>query len=305
MIYDVAIVGGGPAGYTAALYSARANLSTIVLEKLSPGGQMGTTPHIDNYPGFAEGVDGFDLAVQMQKGAERFGVKTKLAEVHSATLSGEIKALEIAKEQIQARAVIFATGAHPRLLGVPGETKYKGRGVSYCATCDGMFYRNKTVAVVGGGNTAVSDVLYLSGIVEKVYLIHRRDELRASAVYTKPLEKLSNIEILYSNEIQEVLGENSVSAIRVLDKKTEKIKEIPVQGVFMAVGMLPNSQLLADQLLLDAEGYVPADETTQTEIPGVFAVGDLRKKPLRQIVTAISDGAVAAHFAEQYLKQQL
>ena len=302
-IYDVIVIGGGPGGYTAALYAARANLSTLVLEKLTPGGQMGTTDVIDNYPGFPEGIGGFELAMQMKQGAERFGAQTQLAEVTQVELAGQVKTVHTSGGDYQARTVVLATGAHPRELGLPGERELRGRGVSYCATCDGMFYRGKTVVVVGGGNTAVSDVLYLSRLCEKVYLVHRRDTLRASKVYLDPLQKAENVEFVWDSEVKQLLRDQAVTGVRVRNKKTGKERDIPCAGVFVAVGYLPNTQLYRGQVELDEAGYVLADETTQTNLPGVFAVGDLRKKPLRQVVTAASDGAVAAHFIEEYLNQ--
>ncbi|CDD30613.1 thioredoxin reductase [Firmicutes bacterium CAG:94] len=303
MLYDVIVIGGGPGGYTAALYAARANLSVAILEKLSPGGQMGTTDVIDNYPGFPQGVNGFELAMQMKEGAERFGAQTQLAEVTQVELAGQVKTIHTSGGDYQARTVVLATGAHPRELGLPGERELRGRGVSYCATCDGMFYRGKTVVVVGGGNTAVSDVLYLSRLCEKVYLVHRRDTLRASKVYLDPLQKAENVEFVWDSEVKQLLRDQAVTGVRVRNKKTGEERDIPCGGVFVAVGYLPNTELYRGQVELDEAGYVLADETTQTNLPGVFAVGDLRKKPLRQVVTAASDGAVAAHFIEEYLNQ--
>ena len=303
MLYDVIVIGGGPGGYTAALYAARANLSVAILEKLSPGGQMGTTDVIDKYPGFPQGVNGFELAMQMKEGAERFGAQTQLAEVTQVELAGQVKTIHTSGGDYQARTVVLATGAHPRELGLPGERELRGRGVSYCATCDGMFYRGKTVVVVGGGNTAVSDVLYLSRLCEKVYLVHRRDTLRASKVYLDPLQKAENVEFVWDSEVKQLLRDQAVTGVRVRNKKTGKERDIPCDGGFVAVGYLPNTELYRGQVELDEAGYVLADETTQTNLPGVFAVGDLRKKPLRQVVTAASDGAVAAHFIEEYLNQ--
>ena len=299
-IYDVIVIGGGPGGYTAALYAARANLSVAILEKLTPGGQMGTTDVIDNYPGFPQGVNGFELAMQMKEGAERFGAKTLLAEVTQAELAGEIKTVHTTEGVFQAPTVILASGAHPRELGLPGEQELRGRGVSYCATGDGMFYRNKTVAVVGGGNTAVSDVLYLSRLCEKVYLIHRRDQLRASKVYLDPLQKAENVEFVWDSQVKELLHGDTITGLRVHNKKTGQDWDLSCEGVFVAIGHIPNTELYRGQVDLDEAGYVLAGETTKTNLPGVFAVGDLRKKPLRQVITAASDGAVAAHFIEEY-----
>lgn len=299
--FDVIAVGGGPGGYTAALYAARAGFSALVLEKLTPGGQMGTTDQIDNYPGFPEGINGFDLAMRMKQGAERFGVKTALAEVTGMELAGAEKVLRTKKGDYLARAVVLAMGAGPRELGVPGERELRGRGVSFCATCDGMFYQGKDVVVVGGGNTAVSDALYLSRMCRRVTVVHRRDQLRASKVYQGPLEKAGNVEFLWNAQVTRILGEQAVSGVAVLEKGSGQERELPCQGVFVAVGRLPESGLLQGQVDLDGAGYVLADETTRTNLPGVFAVGDLRAKALRQVVTAAADGAVAAHFIEEYL----
>ena len=300
-IYDVVIIGGGPGGYTAALYCARAGLSTMVLEKLSAGGQMALTSQIDNYPGFEEGIDGFSLAEKMQQGAERFGAETELAEVLSVDFSGEIKKIESSEGTFKAKTIIIATGAVPRELGVPGEKELVGRGVGYCATCDGMFYRGKTVVIVGGGNTAVADALFLSKICKKVYLVHRRDELRASKTYMDSLNEAENLEFIWNSEVVEVLADDLVTGVKVKNKENCEVSEIDCDGVFVAIGNVPNTELVKGQIDLDEGGYVLADETTRTNIPGVYAVGDLRKKPLRQIVTAVADGAVASKYIEEYI----
>ena len=299
--YDVIIIGGGPGGYTAALYAARANLSTLVIEKFAPGGQMATTDIVENYPGFVEGINGFELGMQMKKGAERFGVKTKLAEVLSVELEGEVKLVHTKKATFEAKTVILALGASPRELGLANERELRGRGVSYCATCDGSFYRDKTVVIVGGGNTAVADAIFLAKICKKVYLVHRRDELRASKTYMEALENTENIEFVWSSVVTEVIADQFVSGVKVKSRKDDSEREIACDGVFVAIGNVPNTDLIKGQVELDEAGYVPADETTRTNIPGVFAVGDMRAKPLRQIVTAVADGAVAAKFAEEYI----
>ena len=300
--YDVIIVGGGPAGYTAALYAARAGLSVLVLEKLTPGGQMGITPQVDNYPGFPEGIDGFALSMNMKQGAERFGAKTKLETVTNLDLLDKEKRVCTAKGEYAAGAVILATGASPRELGLARERELRGKGVSYCATCDGMFYRGKTVAVVGGGNTAVSDVLYLSRLCERVALIHRRDTLRASQVYLGPLQEAENIDFFWNSEVTELLGDEKLSGVKIKSKTDGAEQELACEGLFVAIGRQPESDLFEGVLDLTQQGYVQADETTRTNVPGVFAVGDLREKPLRQIVTAAADGAVAAEQAELYLR---
>lgn len=300
-MYDVIVIGGGPGGYAAALYAARANLSVLVLEKFSPGGQMATTDTVENYPGFADGIGGFELGMQMKQGAERFGVKSKLAEVKSVNLIGDSKLVHTKKERFEGKSVILALGAFPRELGIENEQMLRGRGVSYCATCDGMFYKGKTVVIVGGGNTAVADAIFLAKICEKVYLVHRRDELRASKTYMEALEKTENLEFVWNSEVVEIQAEQVVTGVKVKSRKDDSIREIACDGVFVAIGNIPNTDLIKGQVELDESGYVLADETTKTNIPGVFAVGDMRKKPLRQIVTAVADGAVASKFAEEYI----
>lgn len=300
-IYDTLIIGGGPGGYTAALYAARAGLDTLVIEKLSAGGQMGLTSQIDNYPGFPEGVDGFDLGQKMAEGAHRFGVKTVYAEVYSLRLEGDVKEARTSEGIYRGKTVIIATGAEPRALGIPGEKELIGKGVNYCAHCDGMFYRGKTVVLVGGGNSAAADALYLSRLCEKVILVHRRDTLRATKIYHEPLMRAENVEFLWDSQVTELIAEERVKAVKVTNVKTGVEQQIPCHGVFVSVGRVPTTGLLEGQLQLDAGGYIVADESTKTGIPGVYAVGDVRTKELRQIVTAVADGAVAAHQAEQYL----
>ena len=303
-IYDIIVIGGGPGGYTAALYGARAGLSVLVLEKLYAGGQMSQTHQIDNYPGFASGVDGITLALQMQQQAERFGAETVLAQVLEADLQAQPKRIQADSGVFYGKTVILATGAGPRELGVPKEKELTGRGVAYCAACDGNFYRGKTVAVVGGGNSAVADALLLSRIAQKVYLIHRRDSLRATKIYHDALEKAENVQILWNSRVTELLHEQKLSGIRVENLLNAEQTILPLEGLFVSVGRKPETALFADQVTLDEGGYVVADESTKTNLPGVYAVGDLRTKQVRQIVTAVSDGAVAAHMAEQFLAAQ-
>lgn len=300
-ISDVIIIGGGPGGYTAALYSARANLKTMVIEKLSAGGQMATTSQVDNYPGFEEGVNGFELGEKMRQGAERFGVESLFAEVESVDLSAQPKVIHTSDGDYFARTVILATGANPREMGLEEEQKLKGRGVAYCATCDGMFYRNKTVVVVGGGNTAVADALFLSKICNKVYLVHRRDQLRASKSYMSALKQSLNIEFIWNAKVREILHDKKVTGVVTEDIESGDTIKVACDGVFVAIGRIPNTDLFKGQLELDEGGYIVANETTKTNLPGVFAVGDVRTKPLRQIVTATADGAVASKFAEEYI----
>ena len=300
-IFDTVIIGGGPAGYTAALYAARAGLDTVVLEKMSPGGQMALTDTIDNYPGFEEGVDGFTLGMKMQQSAGRFGAKTEYAEVLSAELTQDVKTVITGSGEFKAKTVIIASGANPRELGLPNEKQLVGKGVHYCAHCDGRFYKGKTVVVVGGGNTAVSDALYLSRIAEKVILVHRRDTLRATKIYREPLLKTENVTFCRDSTVSEILADESVSAVKLKNVKTGEETVVACDAVFVSIGRKPATGFLSDKLTLDENGYIPADETTRTEIPGVFAAGDVRTKALRQVVTAVSDGANAAYFAEEYL----
>ena len=300
-VYDMVIIGGGPGGYSAALYAARAGLDVVVLERLSAGGQMALTHQVDNYPGFAEGIDGFTLGMQMQEGAERFGAKTEYAEVKALDLLAEPKRIETSEGVFLGKTVVYAAGAGPRKLGLPEEEKIAGRGVHYCAACDGMFYRGKTVVVVGGGNSAVADALILSRLAEKVILVHRRDSLRAEKVYHKALEEADNLEFRWNSVVEELLHKDKLTGVRLKDVKREEVSEIACDGVFVSIGRSPNTELLKDQVSLDSQGYVSAGESCRTNIPGVFAVGDVRTKALRQIVTAAADGAVAVHYAEEYL----
>lgn len=301
-IYDVLVIGGGPGGYTAALYCARAGMTVAVLEKLAAGGQMATTDEIDNYPGFETGINGFDLGQKMQQGAERFGVETHLAEVTAAHLAQYPKRIETSAGEFLGRAVILATGASARELGVSHEAELRGRGVTYCATCDGMMYRGKEVAVVGGGNSAVADALVLAKFCSKVTLIHRRDSLRASKVYMEAL-KNSGIEICWNSVVKELIFDERLTGVRLANTKTGEERGLSCQGLFVAVGRVPDTQLFRGQVDMDQAGYLLADETTKTNLPGVYAVGDVRSKPLRQIVTATADGAVASHFIEEYLME--
>lgn len=295
-IHDMIVIGGGPAGYTAALYAARAGLDVVIIEKMSVGGQMAVTDTIDNYSGFSEGIPGWELGMKMQAGAERFGAVTKYGEVVSVELEGRVKKVKTSSDELLSRTVVIATGAGPRELGIEREEEYVGRGVHYCAHCDGRFYKNKVVAVVGGGNSALEDALYLSRLAAKVYLIHRRDSFRASKIYVDALAKSTNIEFLANSSVSGLIADERVNGIRLADGR-----ELEVNALFVSIGRKPASELFRGQLELDAGGYIVADESTRTNIDGVYAVGDVRTKPLRQVVTAVGDGAVAVHFAEEYL----
>ena len=302
-IHDMIVIGGGPGGYTAALYAARAGLDTLVLEKLSAGGQMALTSQIDNYPGFEDGIDGFTLGEKMRQGAERFGAATELADVTAVELTGDVKTAETSEGTFYGRTVVFAAGAAPRELGLPGEKELIGRGVNYCAACDGMFYKGKTVVVVGGGNTAAADAIMLSRIAEKVILVHRRDTLRATKIYHEPLRKAANVEFCWNSTVTELLHGEKLTGVKLRHVHTGEETILDCDGVFVSVGRTPATELVQNQLLLDSSGYIIADESTKTNLPGVYAVGDVRTKALRQVVTAVSDGASAAHFAEEYLAE--
>lgn len=301
-IYDMIVVGGGPGGYTAALYAARAGMNTLLVEKLSAGGQMALTERIDNYPGFEEGIDGYTLGAKMQQQAERFGAQTVYSEVTAIQLKGPIKTVKTAEDCFQARTVVLAMGADPRPLGVAQEAELLGRGVHYCASCDGMFYRGKTVAVVGGGNTAAADALLLARLCRKVILIHRRDSLRATHLYHKSLEQTENIEFCWNKTVEGLRCDDAgFQGLQLRDTRTEEMVALDCDAVFVAIGHVPATELVQEQLSLDPGGYILADESTRSSLPGVFAVGDVRSKTLRQVVTAAADGAVAAFYAEEYL----
>ena len=303
-VYDTLILGGGPAGYSAALYTARAGLDTLVIEKICPGGQMATTDIIDNYPGFDTGIDGMELGMKMMAGAERFGATSAYAEVKEVDLAPEIKRVVTTDGEYLGKTVIIATGASPRPLGLADEQALIGRGVHYCAHCDGRFYKGKTVMVVGGGNSAASDALYLSGLCEKVILVHRRDTLRATKIYHAPLMQASNVEFCWNSKVTELHADKRIESVTLTDIPTGEKREIKVDGLFVSIGRQPATELFAGQIALDAQGYIVADESTKTSLAGVFVAGDVRTKTLRQVVTAAADGAVAAHEAEQYLAMQ-
>ena len=302
-IYDTIIIGGGPGGYTAALYNVRAGFSTLVIERFSAGGQMTETALIENYPGLFEGIDGFTLGFNMQQGAEKFGADTLQAEVIEVDLNASPKVIKTDSGTFYAKTVIIATGASHKHLNIENENALVGRGLGYCATCDGMFYKGKTVAVVGGGNSAAAAALYLSRICEKVYLVHRRDALRATKVYHDPLLKAENVEFLWNSQIKEFVFEQKINGIKLENVQTKEVKSLTLDGVFICIGQAPATSLFKGQLNLDESGYIIADESTKTNIDGVFAVGDVRTKAVRQIVTAAADGAVAAHYIEEYLSR--
>lgn len=304
-IYDMIIIGGGPGGYTAALYAARAGLDSVVLEALVPGGQMAQAHQIDNYPGFEEGVAGYALADKMRQEAERFGARTVLTQVTEVDLVADLKVVKTDGGTYYAKTVALATGASPRQLGVPGERELTGRGVHYCADCDGMFYKGKTVVVVGGGNTAAQDAALLSRVARKVILVHRRDTLRATQIYHRPLMEADNVEFRWNSVVEGFVQAESgaLTGVRLRDVNTGAQSVADCDGVFVSIGRKPASGLVQGQVELDEGGYVVAGEDTRTSLPGVYAVGDVRSKQVRQVVTAVSDGAAAVHAAEEYLGQ--
>ena len=301
MIYDAIIVGGGPAGYSAALYLSMAGYSALVIEKMTEGGQAALTDTIENYPGFDSGIGGFELGVKMKNGALRFGAESIYATVSSLSLDSDIKRIIADGKEYLARSVIIATGAAPRRLGLEGEDTLTGMGVHYCAHCDGRFYKGKTVAVVGGGNSAVEDAIYLSRLAERVILIHRRDTLRASKYNQQRLSQANNLEYKWNTNLTALTAEGGRLKEIELTNTLSKKEMLCVDGVFVSIGRKPETSLVDGVLPLDKNGYIIADETTRTNIPGVFAAGDVRTKPLRQVVTAASDGATAAVMAEEYL----
>lgn len=302
-IYDMIIIGGGPSGYTAAMYASRGGLTVLLIEKMSPGGQMGLTGDIDNYPGFPEGVDGFTLGMNMQAGAERFGAETVYGEVISVDFTDKIKKVVTDSGEYLSKTAVIATGASPRKLGLSDEERLTGKGVHYCAHCDGRFYKDKTVIVVGGGNSAAQDALYLSRLAKKVYLVHRRDTLRATKIYHDPLMQAENVEFLWNSAVTALHSEKRLNAVNVRDLQSGEEQTLEADGLFVSIGREPATELFKEDLHLNGAGYIVADETTRTNIDGVFAAGDVREKALRQVVTAVADGAVAAHFAEEYINE--
>ncbi len=301
-MYDLIIIGSGPAGLSAAVYGKRAGLNLLVIEK-SPlsGGQVLNTYEVDNYLGMP-GMNGFDMGMKFREHADRLGVEFKEAQVLSVSDEGDFKKVQTDGEELQTKTVILATGAQHAHLNVPGEEELSGMGVSYCATCDGAFFRNRTVAVVGGGDVALEDAIYLARTCEKVYLIHRRDELRGAMVLQEELKALPNVEILYSHVVEQIQGEDMVEGLLIRDVKSGEEKQLPVAGVFIAVGIHPNTELLKEMTPCDEGGYILAGEDCATQIPGIYAAGDVRKKPIRQIITAVADGANAAVSAGAYCR---
>jgi thioredoxin reductase (NADPH) len=301
MRYDVIIIGGGPAGLSAAIYSARGGLKTAVFEKGMIGGQINVTEDVENYPGFEKPLSGFELTSKMQAQAERFGANIIEEEIIALGMEGLCKVIETDSGKYRAKSVIICTGAHPRRLNVPGEERLTGRGVSYCATCDGALYRDKVVAVVGGGDSAIEEGIFLTRFASKVIVVHRRDELRAQKIIQERAFANPKMEFVWNSVIQEIHGDTKVSKLEIVNRLTKEITMMPVDGLFIYVGILPNNDLLESRIELDSAGFVLTDEYMHTNVPGVYAAGDIRTYRIRQVVTATSDGAIAAWSAEKWI----
>ena len=304
-IIDVAVIGAGPAGMTAALYAARAGYRTVLFERISPGGQMALTEHLENYPGFNQSKSGFELAMAMHQQTQEFGAETISEEVTGVDLSADPRKITTPFNSYEAKAIIVATGSRPAKLGLPNEEKLQGAGVSYCATCDGNFFRGQEVVVVGGGNTAAADAIYLSNICERIHIVHRRDTMRAEAIYHKRLENLENVVFHWNCEVEEILEtDNRVSGLKIRNNAAHQTEVIDCSAVFIAVGTNPNTEFLEGALPLTSAGHILADEEGVTSTPGIFAAGDVRAKMLRQVVTATGDGANCAEKAAEYLTKK-
>jgi len=301
-MYDVIIIGGGPAGLTAGLYNARARLSVLLLERLAPGGQVLTTDWVENYPGFPDGVSGFELMDRMKTQAERFGLKIQNEEVIRLELSEKRKVVFLNSGTLESKTIILACGATWKKLGIEGEDRLMGRGISFCATCDGPFYRDEEVAVIGGGDTAVEEAIFLTRFVKKIYLVHRRDKLRATKLLQERAMSEEKITLVWETIPLRILGQNSVEAIELRNVKTGDVQRKEVKGVFVFIGTIPNTELVKDSVKLDENGFILTDDNMQTSIPGVFAAGDIRSKLFRQISTAVGEGAAASYSAERYLE---
>ena len=302
-MYDVIIIGGGPAGLTAGLYNARARLNVLLLERLAPGGQVLTTDWVENYPGFPDGISGFELMDRMKTQAEKFGLKIQSDEVTGLELSGNRKAVSTASGSLETKAILLCCGATWKKLGIEGEDRLMGKGISFCATCDGPFYRNQEVAVIGGGDTAVEEAIFLTRFVSKVHLVHRRDKLRAARVIQERAMSHERIEFIWDSVPVKILGEQGVEGIELKNVKTQAVSRRNVQGVFVFIGTVPNTDIVKGLIRLDENGFVVTDDNMQTSVPGVFAAGDIRSKLFRQISTAVGEGAAASYTVERYLER--
>jgi thioredoxin reductase (NADPH) len=305
MLFDVIIIGGGPAGLTAGLYTSRAKLKTILIEKGLIGGQVTTTEFVENYPGFEEGITGAELAMKMDRQAKRFGLEIVQASVQKLNLQGKTKKiiLEGDQQEYETKSVLIATGAHPKLLKIEGEDAFRGKGVSYCATCDGAFFKGENIAVVGGGDSAVQEGIFLTRFAEKVYIIHRRDQLRAEKILQERALSNPKIEFIWDTIVKKIEGNESVKSLKIENVKTRETSSLEVQGVFIYIGYNPNTEFLTGLLNLDSEGFIITDEKMATSAPGVFAIGDVRSKELKQIATAVGEGATAAVEAAKYIEE--
>ncbi|NLT97287.1 MAG: thioredoxin-disulfide reductase [Christensenellaceae bacterium] len=301
-MYDVIIVGAGPAVLTAGIYAGRAGMSALILERVFPGGQIARAHIVENYPGFPDGVEGVELGIRFKEHAERHGAVIESAEVTGYSLDGEIKKVFTSDKTYEAKTVILAMGAAYKTLGLYSEKRFLGTGVSYCATCDGPFFRGKDVVVVGGGDTAIEDALYLANFVNRVYVVHRRDELRAQMALQKAARQNERIEFVWNSEVDTITGDTMVTGVRVRNNKTQEMRLIPCSGVFIAIGTVPHTEEVKSQVKTDAFGYIVTDSGMRTNLPGVFAAGDIVAKPLRQVVTAAADGAIAIYSAQEYLR---
>ncbi|MDI6761563.1 MAG: thioredoxin-disulfide reductase [Thermodesulfobacteriota bacterium] len=301
--YDVIIIGGGPAGMTAGLYASRARLQTLLIENGLFGGQMTTTELIENYPGFPQGVSGEELSRLMEEQAKRFGMETNSDEVTEVSLEKDLKRVKTYEGEFFCRALIICTGTEYRKLGVPGEEKFKGRGISYCATCDGAFFRDSRIIVVGGGDSALTEALFLTKFVSELTIIHRRDALRATKIYQERTLNHPKIKFLWNSVVQEIKGDSVVRSVVVKNVKSGEVKEVETEGAFLFIGLMPRTQFLKELVQLDESGYIVTNENCETSIKGIFTAGDCRKKLLRQISTSVGDGATAAFAAEKYLEE--
>jgi len=303
-MYDVIIIGAGPAGLTAGIYAARGGLKTAIVELAMPGGQAASTENIENYPGFPEGINGYELMNSFHKQALTFGVEFVFEEVQKLFLLEPVKKIQTNSQVLEAQAIIVAAGSRPRLLGVPGEKSFTGRGVSYCATCDGAFFKGKKVVVVGGGDAAIEEGVYLTKFAEEVIIVHRREGFRASQIAIKRAKDNSKIRFVLNAVVEEILGISKVEGVRIHEVLTGETQEIPADGVFIYVGTDPNAQFLHGEIETDDRGYILTDYHLQTNIEGVYAAGDIRNTPLRQVATAVGDGALAAVEVEKYLSEK-